>query len=138
MARLPSWLADTLVWEASDPYLDFRTTTDGRLVVGGEDEASPTRHADPKSIAPKSRAIVRKLKAMLPDVDLEIEFAWSGAFGESATSMPLIGPIPDLPRSYAVMGFGGNGITYSVIASQIVGAAIRGRPDPDAHDYAFD
>lgn len=33
------------------------------------------------------------------------------------------------------MGVGGNGITYSVIASQIVAGAIRGRPDPDADLY---
>ena len=36
---------------------------------------------------------------------------------------------------HAVMGFGGNGITYSVIASQVVGRAIRGRRDPDADLY---
>jgi len=34
-----------------------------------------------------------------------------------------------------VMGFGGNGITYSVIASQVVSAAIRGAADPDADLY---
>jgi len=34
------------------------------------------------------------------------------------------------------MGFGGNGITYSVIAAQIVAAALAGRPDPDADLYA--
>ena len=36
----------------------------------------------------------------------------------------------------AVMGFGGNGITYSVIAAEIVAAALAGRPDPDAELYA--
>ena len=51
--------------------------------------------------------------------------------------MPLIGAIPGMRRGYAVMGFGGNGITYSVIASQIVGAAIRGQADADADLYAF-
>lgn len=27
-----------LIWEAADPYLYIRTTADGRLLVGGEDE----------------------------------------------------------------------------------------------------
>ncbi|HEY2710109.1 MAG TPA: FAD-binding oxidoreductase [Caulobacteraceae bacterium] len=134
----PPWLRRTLVWEASDPYLYFRLTQDGRLVVGGEDEASPTRHADPKTLTPKAKTIVRKLETLLPELKLEIDYAWAGAFGESASSMPLMGPIPGMPRGYAVMGFGGNGITFSVIASQIVSAAIRGRPDPEARDYAFD
>jgi glycine/D-amino acid oxidase-like deaminating enzyme len=137
LEKPPAWLARCLVWEASDPYLYLRMTRDGRLVAGGEDEASSTRHADPAALAPKSRAIVRKLKALIPGLEIDIDYAWSGAFGESASSMPLIGPVPDLAHAYAVMGFGGNGITYSVIASQIVAAAIRGHPDPDADLYAF-
>jgi glycine/D-amino acid oxidase-like deaminating enzyme len=137
LANAPTWLADHLVWEASDPYLYFRTTGEGRIVVGGEDEESPTRNAEPEAIAPKSRAIVRKLKALIPGLDVEIDYAWAGAFGQSVTSMPLIGAVPNMPDCYAVMGFGGNGITYSVIASQVVAAAIRGAPDPDASLYAF-
>jgi len=136
-ATAPAWLSKTLVWEASEPYLYCRTAVDGRIVVGGEDEASPSRHADPKAIGPKSRTIARKLKALIPDLDFEIDYAWAGAFGQSATSMPLIGAVPNMPGCYAVMGFGGNGITYSVIASQVVSAAIRGAPDPDASLYAL-
>lgn len=137
LAARPAWLAQHLVWEASDPYLYFRTTTDGRLLVGGEDEASPSRHADPKTLGPKAKAILRKLDALLPGLELKVDYVWSGAFGESPTSMPLIGAVPDMPRAYAMMGFGGNGITYSVIASQVVSAAIRGRADPDADLYAY-
>jgi len=99
--------------------------------------ASPTRHADPQLLAPKAKAIVRKICGLIPDLKFHSDYAWSGAFGESPTSMPLIGAVPGMPRAYAVMGFGGNGITYSVIASQIVGAFIRGKPDPDADLYAF-
>ncbi len=137
LAGPPQWLARHLIWEASDPYIYVRMSADNRLIAGGEDEASPSRHADPKTLAPKARAILENLQALIPDLDLEADYVWSGAFGESATSMPLIGAIPDMPRGYAVMGFGGNGITYSVIASQVVGAAIRGRADPDADLFAF-
>ena len=112
-------------------------TTDGRIIVGGEDEASSSRHADPKLLAPKAKTIIRKLRALVPGLEFESDYAWSGAFGESRTSMPLIGPIPGMTRSYAVMGFGGNGITYSVIASQVIAAFIRERPDSDADLYAF-
>ena len=138
MSDIPGWLRRHLVWEASDPYLYFRTTSDNRIVIGGEDEASPTRQADPKLLATKSAVILKKLKALLPNLNLEIDYAWAGAFGESVTSMPLIGAVPGAPNIYAVMGFGGNGITYSVVASQIVGAAVRGRPDPDAPLFRFD
>lgn len=133
--RIPSWLRDTLVWEASDPYLYLRMARDGRIVLGGEDEADPLAHADPKRLKRKCEILSDKLKALLPDIDFQIDYAWAGAFGESATGLPLIGPIEDMPHSWAVMGFGGNGITYSVIASEVVSAGVRGEADPDADLY---
>jgi glycine/D-amino acid oxidase-like deaminating enzyme len=62
---------------------------------------------------------------------------YCGAIAALTCQHPLIGPVPDIPNCYVVMGFGGNGITYSVIASQVVAAAIRGQPDPDARLYAL-
>jgi len=131
----PAWLRDTLVWEASDPYLYFRMGGDGRLIVGGEDEASPTAHADKTKLKRKCETIAAKLERLLPGVEFEVDYSWAGAFGESATGLPSIGPVPGMEHCWAVMGFGGNGITYSVIASQIVSSALRGRPDPDADLY---
>jgi len=131
----PAWLKDTLVWEASDPYLYFRMGGDGRLIVGGEDEASPTAHADKAKLKRKCQTIAAKLKRLLPEVEFDVDYSWAGAFGESATGLPSIAPVPDMDHAWAVMGFGGNGITYSVIASQIVSAALRGQPDPDADLY---
>ena len=134
-ARCPAWLKDMLVWEASDPYLYFRMGQDGRLIVGGEDEADPMAHDDPAKLTRKCETIARKLKALVPDIEFDIDYSWAGAFGESATGLPTIAPVPDMDHAWAVMGFGGNGITYSVIASQIVAAAVRGKPDADADLY---
>ena len=136
-ARCPAWLRDTLVWEASDPYLYLRMARDGRLIAGGEDEDGPDSHDDPARLRRKCERIARKLRDLLPGVEFGIDYAWAGAFGESATGLPLIGPVPGMPSCHAVMGFGGNGITYSVIASQITAAAVRGRPDPDAGLYVL-
>lgn len=131
----PAWLRDTLVWEASDPYLYFRMSSDGRLIVGGEDEDAPGAHEDPARMKRKCATIRDKLKVLLPDLEFAVDYSWAGAFGESATGLPSIAPVPDMDHAWAVMGFGGNGITYSVIASQVVAAAIRGRSDPDADLY---
>lgn len=133
--RCPAWLRETLVWEASDPYLYFRMGGDGRLIVGGEDEADPDAHADPAKLKRKCQTIVKKLHALLPGVEFEVDYSWAGAFGESATGLPSIAPVPDMDHAWAVMGFGGNGITYSVIASQVVSTALRGGSDPDADLY---
>lgn len=133
--RCPAWLRDTLVWEASDPYLYFRMGGDGRLIVGGEDEASPDAHEDKAKLKRKGQTIAAKLKRLLPELEFEVDYAWAGAFGESATGLPTIAPAPGMDHAWAVMGFGGNGITYSVIASEVVSTAIRGGDDPDADLY---
>lgn len=128
----PTWLASTVVWEASDPYLYLRTTNDGRIVAGGEDEESATRHTDRHALEEKASRIQRRVEALIPGLSFTLSHRWAGAFGSSLTGLPLIDAIPDAPRCYSVTGFGGNGITHSVIASQIVGAAIDGEQDPDA------
>ena len=133
--RCPVWLRDMLVWEASDPYLYLRMGGDGRLIVGGEDEASAVAHQDKAKLKQKCETIAAKLKRLLPDIVFKTDYGWAGAFGESATGLPRIGPVESMDHTWAVMGFGGNGITYSVIASQVVAAEVRGERDPDADLY---
>ena len=68
---------------------------------------------------------------------LRAEFAWCGSFGGSATGTPTIGPVPGLPHCYAVLGYGGNGITFAALAAQLLRADVEGAPDPDADLFAF-
>lgn len=51
--------------------------------------------------------------------------------------MPYIGELPGHPGIFAVQGYGGNGITFSQIASEIIATAIAGRDDTDARLFAF-
>ena len=48
-----------------------------------------------------------------------------------------IGQVPGAKGCYAVMGFGGNGITFSVIAAQMLQRAVLGLPDPDSDLFAL-
>ncbi|HEX4532669.1 MAG TPA: FAD-dependent oxidoreductase [Rhizomicrobium sp.] len=136
-AHYPKWLNQTLVWEASDPYLYMRTTPDGRLVIGGEDEDIDLASYRARSIAHKSAKLIAKAEALLPGTKLSASYKWTGAFGESDDGLPIIDAVPDMPNCIAVLGFGGNGTIYSVIASQIVPTLLRGRPDKDADIFRF-
>lgn len=133
----PRWLKDYVLWEGSDPYLYFRSTADGRLIVGGEDEESPTAFQDPIKLKFKSETLRAKLSALLKLPIAEPAYQWAAAFGVTADGLPIIGPVPGLNNVYAVMGYGGNGITYSQIAAEIVSAAILGHHDPDSELFAF-
>jgi glycine/D-amino acid oxidase-like deaminating enzyme len=132
---MPAWLSHATVWEASDPYLYVRTTADGRIVAGGEDVASSTMHTDARRLDAKATALVATIGDLLPTLECTLSHAWAGAFGESPTGLPLVDRVPRIPGAYIVAGFGGNGITHSVTAAEVVRGWIEGRPDPDAALY---
>jgi glycine/D-amino acid oxidase-like deaminating enzyme len=126
------WPSRCLIWEAADPYLYARTDAAGRIIVGGEDEEfadEPTRN---RLLPEKIAAIEKKLAKLMPKVDATPAYAWCGSFGGSPTGLPLIGPVPRHANCYAVLGFGGNGITFSAIAAQMLQRTLCGLQDPDA------
>jgi len=131
------WPQRALIWEASDPYLYVRATVDGRVICGGEDEdfGNPEKR---DSLTPqKAKRIERKLLRLFPRIDCRAAFSWAGSFGGSPNGMPTIGAIPGYPRCYAVMGYGGNGITFSMLATTLVTAAVLGKKIPEAALFAF-
>ncbi|WP_332687258.1 NAD(P)/FAD-dependent oxidoreductase [Bosea sp. (in: a-proteobacteria)] len=131
------WPQCCFIWEASEPYLYLRTTADGRVVCGGEDEDFVDEEARDCLIGAKTKALQKKLAKLFPELDTQADFAWAGTFGASTTGLPTIGEMPGLRNCWAVMGFGGNGITYSRIGAEIVRAGLTGKGDPDAELYAF-
>ncbi|CCV15272.1 FAD-binding oxidoreductase [Mesorhizobium sp. STM 4661] len=131
------WPGAALIWEASDPYLYIRATADGRVICGGEDEDFTDETRRDALTADKSKRLAAKLGSLFPRLDVGPEFAWAGSFGTTTSGLPYIGALPGHPRVHAVMGYGGNGITFSQIASEIVASAIGGRDDTDAELFAF-
>jgi len=131
------WPQRALIWEASEPYLYLRSTFDNRVVVGGEDEdfAEPRRR-DAHNASKFSR-LEQKLGRLLPKADARAAYAWTACFGASATGSPTIGEIPGYPRCYAALGYGGNGITFSMLAALLLTTAIQGKRDPDARLFEF-
>lgn len=83
------WPGEVLIWEASDPYLYVRTTRDGRVICGGEDEEFEDEEKRDALIGAKTATLERKLGALFPRLHNKAEFAWSGSFGASTTGLPL-------------------------------------------------
>ncbi len=131
------WPQEALIWEASDPYLYARATYDGRIICGGEDEPFTDEETRDALIEKKSARIAQKLGKLFPDIDPTPEFKWAGAFGTTESGLPKIGQIPRKPRIFAVMGYGGNGITFSRIASELIASTLDGKTDIDADLFAL-
>lgn len=131
------WPKQAFIWEASDPYLYMRTLPDGRVICGGEDEDFTDTEKRDALLPEKTDRIARKLRALMPELNVDLEFRWSGSFGVTETGLPWIGALPGHPRIFAMMGYGGNGITYSRIGAEIVTGALTDSPDSDADLFAF-
>ncbi|WP_457579877.1 NAD(P)/FAD-dependent oxidoreductase [Ensifer canadensis] len=133
----PEWLDDYLVWEGADPYLYFRSTLDGRIIVGGEDEKSDHAFEDPAKLKAKSDSLREKLSDLIGLRIGEPDYRWAAAFGITAEGLPMIGRVPGMRNTFATMGYGGNGITFSQIAAEIISSSILGHADPDASLFPF-
>jgi glycine/D-amino acid oxidase-like deaminating enzyme len=131
------WPGRLLIWEASEPYLYLRTTLDGRVIVGGEDEDISDDQKRDALLPKKISAIRKKMRRLLPDINTQPEFQWAGFFGTTETGLPLIGQVPGMKNCWAVLGYGGNGTTYSRIAAEIIRTRLTGGSDPDADLYSF-
>jgi glycine/D-amino acid oxidase-like deaminating enzyme len=133
------WKDGALIWENSKDYLYARTTSAGRIIIGGEDSDEIVEpDARDRLIPEKSRVLAQKLAALWPVADVDIEFRWSGTFDTTRDGLPLIGPAPNVKGIYAAYGYGGNGITFSFLAAQLIGDLIAGSSSRLLTDFALD
>ena len=132
------YLADTMVWESARPYLYLRSTGDGRLLVGGDDDGIDVPARRDLRVKNKQQRLQKKLAKLFPDLDYTPAFAWAGTFAETKDGLPFFGPHPSLgPRVQFAMAYGGNGITYSMIGAGLLRARIEGRKHPLARLFSF-
>jgi glycine/D-amino acid oxidase-like deaminating enzyme len=127
---LGQWGGRCLVWETSRPYTYFRTAADGRVVCGGEDLPFKNPDARDALLAPRARRLEKRLSKLLPGIRLRTAFTWSGTFAETRDGLPLIGPSRELHGAFVALGYGGNGITFGVIAADIICCLLRGGHPP--------
>lgn len=123
------WRENTLVWEASDPYFYARTTHDGRIIMGGED-VSYLGAYEPEALDQAAERLLQKARQVIPSLPtLEAARKWCGAFAETEDGLPIIDRVEASDRVFVALGYGGNGITCSLIAAQALTNRLCGRTD---------
>ena len=118
---------DLLLWNTSEPYIYMRSTDDGRMLIGGEDEPFQNPVKRDQLIASKEKKLVKSFEKYLPGTTFYTDFSWAGTFGETKDGLPYIGTHKDFKNSYFVLGFGGNGITFSVTGMEMVSDWLSGK-----------
>ena len=130
---------DLMFWDAERPYHYFRWTDDGRILFGGEDRPVPRgRRARRTALVRAAKALRDKLVQIYPAADaLTIANAWEGLFATTPDGLPYIGAHRGYPRHLFALGYGGNGMTFGVLAARILLRQFLGRPRPEDAIYSF-
>lgn len=132
------WLSRTLLWESARPYIYLRTTGDGRLLVGGEDDDTDVPARRDRMVDRKAAILQRKVARLRPKLDARPAFAWAGTFAETTDGLPFFGPHRQHgPRVLFALAYGGNGITYSMLGAGLLRALIEGRTHPLRSLFGF-
>ena len=131
-------LQRTMVWESARPYLYLRATGEGRLLVGGLDDAIDIPARRDRRVEGKAKQLMKQLQQWFPQLDPTPAFSWAGTFAETADGLPFFGPHPQWgPRVHLAMAYGGNGITYSMIGAGLLRARIERRRHPLQDLFGF-
>ncbi|MEJ0032752.1 MAG: FAD-dependent oxidoreductase [Bacteroidota bacterium] len=134
---VPPSIYTSVFWDTSDPYFYMRTTTDGRILIGGADEpfVNPTRRDE--LIPQKERELMDVFGTAFPDMSITPDFSWAGTFGVTKDSMPYIGTHPGYDNSFFTLGYGGNGITFSLMGMKMLSDHLAGRDNKFKEYFKF-
>jgi glycine/D-amino acid oxidase-like deaminating enzyme len=131
------WYRNALIWETATPYLYIRSTNDNRILIGGKDDDFSDGTKRDKMLPVRARALESSFSKLFPSIGFKTDFKWAGAFASTKDGLPYIGTLPGRPHTWFALGFGGNGITFSLMAARIITNGIMGRKDPDAAIFSF-
>ncbi|CAM3475123.1 FAD-binding oxidoreductase [Sphingobacterium prati] len=127
---------DLLIWNTSDPYLYMRTTDDCRFLIGGKDEEFHDPQKRDAMIAIKSDKLEKSFLKIF-DRPFVTDFNWAGTFGVTKDGLPYIGKHKQFKNTFFVCGFGGNGITFSVTAMEMVAYWLKNKTHPLSKWFNF-
>ncbi|MGK2863623.1 MAG: NAD(P)/FAD-dependent oxidoreductase [Chitinophagaceae bacterium] len=131
------WYKNALIWETATPYLYLRTTSDNRILIGGKDVPFTSAIKRDRLLNQKAKSLEKSFNILCPDIPFKTDFKWAGTFASTADGLPYIGAIRQRPHTYFALGYGGNGITFSVIAAKIIRDLISGKKNKDAEIFKF-
>ena len=86
----------------------------------------------------KTKSLERSFAKLFPQIEFKTDFKWAGTFASTKDGLPFIGSIRQRPHTYFALGFGGNGITFSAIAADLIKDLLAGKKNKDAAIFHFD
>ena len=103
---------------------------DGRIVAGGFRDVSLEREftAD-EALTDDVQAALASFVNGLLGREVRVDYRWAGIFGLVLDFMPVVGPVPGLPRTWVAGGYSGHGIVLGFACGRLVARALLGDRD---------
>jgi len=133
----PQWKDSLMMWNTEDPYLYMCSAPGNRIMVGGRDAPFTNARTMHNDLHKKESQLEKDFEKLFSGLSFKTEFAWSGVFGKTKDSLPYIGAYSKTPRTFYALGFGGNGITFSLVAAEIITDLLLGKKNMDAEIFSF-
>ncbi|GAA0124429.1 FAD-dependent oxidoreductase [Clostridium sp. CTA-19] len=129
---------NVIIRDNKDPYTYFRTTKDNRLIIGGEDiNFIPDIYN--KELCNKSyETLEQRLKSLFPNLNIEIEYKYCGAFASTQDNLGFIGKDPTNSKLWYCLGYGANGILFAMLGGMMLSKLYYGEVDKDINLFKVD
>ncbi|WP_028295434.1 NAD(P)/FAD-dependent oxidoreductase [Olivibacter sitiensis] len=132
------WKERCLIWETREPYFYIRSTQDNRIIIGGGDEDFKDPVRRDKLLRRKIASLEKQFHKLFPEIPFVTDMAWCGTFSSTKDGLPYIGTWPGKERMFFALGYGGNGITFSMIAAQMIRNRLTGQKDAREDIFGFE
>ena len=133
------WFNRVLIRDNCDPYNYFRTTTDNRIIAGGEDVDFYTNINNEKLAKEKYEILLNRVKNMFPNIkNIEIDYEYCGGFISSQDNLGYIGEDSNHKNLWFCLGYGANGILFAILGGMMLSDYYKGKVDENMKLFRVD
>jgi len=127
-----------VVRDNEDPYHYLRTTSDHRIILGGEDINFIPDILNEELCCRNYDKLEQRLKALFPHLKIEIEYRYCGAFESTKDNLGFLGREPKNSKLWYCLGYGANGILFAVLGGKRLSQLYLGDLDDDLALFKID
>ncbi|WP_073337595.1 NAD(P)/FAD-dependent oxidoreductase [Clostridium grantii] len=120
-----------VVRDNEDPYNYLRTTSDNRIIIGGEDINFIPEIFNEELCNKSYDKLEQRLKNMFPHLNIDVEYRYCGAFASTQDNLGFLGKDPKNSKLWYGLGYGANGILYAVLGGMMLSKLYLGEEVKD-------
>ncbi|MBE6067047.1 MAG: FAD-binding oxidoreductase [Clostridium lundense] len=127
-----------VIRDNEDPYNYLRTTSDNRIIIGGEDINFLPDIFNEEMCSESYHKLEQRLKNLFPNLNIEIEYRYCGAFASTQDNLGFLGKDPNNSKLWYCLGYGANGILFAVLGGMMLSKLYLGEVHEDLRLFKVD